>query len=147
MMQGKSSLNAGAVPYIPSWKKSSDMESKSTKKIVGSEKHDCGEAAAYQLPDNASLEQSLEKLHVSDEASVHSYKISTEKQSMTDDTNMEICFLMTRFPGYSEKTLAELLDFNNGDLEDTIDLLEEFEAEHMESPGTSEVRHSGSPSK
>lgn len=130
MMQGKSGLNADAAPYIPISKNLSDGDSKSAKGV--SEKSDGGwKAATHQLQNNVSLEQSLEKLGVSDESSsvlVQHFETSVaEKQSMTDDANIVIDFLMSRFPDYSAESLSEFLDFNDGDLEEAIDLLEEFE--------------------
>ena len=122
MMQGKSSLNAYAVPYVPISKKSCIGESWAANKIVGfsGKSEDVGVAAGCHFPGNVSQEQSLEKLQVSDET------YASEKLSMMDDSN-KVEFLVWRFRGYCPESLSDFLKFNNGDLYDTIDFLEEFE--------------------
>lgn len=146
-MLGKSSLNADAAPYVPVSKKS-DGDDEAAKDVMGySEKGE--EAVCYQLPDNVSLEQSLVDLHVSDKLSsdkvdsyysdrnaIHEETSAAEKQSFTDDSNMTVDFLMSQFPGYSAESLAEFLDFNNGNLVDTVDWLEEFEVQLIYSDPT-----------
>ena len=97
-------------------------ESIAANNIVGfsGKSEDIGVAAGCHFSGNVSLEQSLEKLHVSDET------YASEKLSMTDDSS-KVDFLMWRFHGYCPESLADFLKFNNGDLFDTIGFLEEFE--------------------
>lgn len=148
MMQGKSLLNPYATPYVPLSKAipgvSFERENKATQKILGdAERNEVIENSAdYHLPDSVSLDydiQGLEKLIVSNESS---RKIGdlwnsgdtfqdaiplSEKQSAMDDPNLIMDLLSSMFPNISLESLAELLNANHGDLNQTIDVLEQLE--------------------
>lgn len=148
MMQGKSLLNPYATPYVPLSKVipgvSFERENKATQKILGdAERNEVIENSAdYHLPDSVSLDydiQGLEKLIVSNESS---RKIGdlwnsgdtfqdaiplSEKQSAMDDPNLIMDLLSSMFPNISLESLAELLNANHGDLNQTIDVLEQLE--------------------
>lgn len=144
-MQGKSSLNADAAPYVPLSKNSAGNNDASTKAVSVSEKSaDVGDAVGCLLPDNVFLGQSLAKPHISDEASSERsiiHNSDAENQSMMDDRNMAIDLMMNSFSDYSEKSITELLDFCEGDVVTAMDMLEHLENEGTESPGASGMQY------
>ncbi|XP_010916336.1 uncharacterized protein [Elaeis guineensis] len=145
MMQRKSLLNPYATPYVPLSKivpgVSSERENRAT--LCDSENNEIIEKSAdYQLPDSVSVDydiQGLEKLEVSDEPSS---KIGdpwnsddtfqdviprSEKQSAVEDSTLIVELLSSMFPDISIESLAELFNANQGDLNQTIYVLEQLE--------------------
>ncbi|KAG1330602.1 polyadenylate-binding protein-interacting protein 6 [Cocos nucifera] len=160
MMQGKSLLNPYATPYVPLSKVipgvSFERENKATKKILGDAENNevIENSADYQLPDSVSVDydvQGLEKLKVSNESpgkigdpwnSDDTFQDAiplSEKQSAVDDPNMMMDLLSSLFPNISMESLAELLNANHGDLNQTIDVLEQLEDEGDEVGNSAET--------
>lgn len=160
MMQGKSLLNPYATPYVPLSKVmagvSFERENKPAQKILGdSENSEIIETSAdYQLPDSVSVDydiEGLEKVKVSDESSSKicdpwnsddTYQDvipRSEKQSAMDDPNLIMESLSSMFPNISIESLAELFNANHGDLNQTIDVLEQLEYEGDELENSAET--------
>ncbi|XP_010926064.2 uncharacterized protein [Elaeis guineensis] len=160
MMQGKSLLNPYATPYVPLSNVipgvSFERDNKATKKILGDAENNevIENSADYQLLDSVSVDydvQGLEKRNASDESSRKigdpwnsDYTFqdaipSSEKQSAVDDPNMVMDWLSSMFPNISMESLAELLNANHGDLNQTIDVLEQLEYEGDEMENSAEA--------
>ncbi|KAJ6829498.1 polyadenylate-binding protein-interacting protein 6-like [Iris pallida] len=123
-MQGRSGLNPHAAPYTPLPKNLPGMslggdDDKASKKTseISHNSEDVEMAGSCQLPASASVQ-------VSDELSskMNQFSFVDEESNMMDDLD----YLSTKFPNYSTGTLISL-DFNQGDLDNTVFMLEGFE--------------------
>ncbi|KAJ6838687.1 polyadenylate-binding protein-interacting protein 6-like [Iris pallida] len=138
-MQGKFLLNPHATPYVPLQKNlpgvnggDDDKASKKTSEISDNSE-DVGMARSCQLPASASVQ-------VSDElfSKMNQFSFLNEESDMMDDLDS----LSTMFPNYSTECLIELLNANQGDLRNTVVMLEELEDDSdvtRQFPASSEV--------
>ena len=80
----------------------------------GTEKHQVAEASALKShPDHGSLMQNPDEM--------------TDKQIMDEEFDMDLEYLRMTFPGLSNESLLDVYLANNGDLEATVDMLNQLE--------------------
>lgn len=145
-MQGKFLLNPHATPYVPLQKNFPGVslggdDAKVPKKTSGKSDNseDVGLAGSCQLPASASVQ-------VSDDLSprMNDFSFLDEESDMMDALDS----LSTRFPNYSTESLIALLNANQGDLRNTVDMLEELEDDGdvtQDFPESSEVHNNSVP--
>ncbi|XP_008806264.2 polyadenylate-binding protein-interacting protein 6 [Phoenix dactylifera] len=160
MMQGKSLLNPYATPYVPLSKViagvSFERGNKATQEILGDaeNKEVIEKSADYQLADSDSVDYDVQHLGNLEASNESSRKIGdpwnsddtfqdviplSKKQSVMDDPNLIMDLLSSLFPNISIESLAELLNANHGDLNQTIDVLEQLEYEGDEVENSAET--------
>ncbi|WOK94175.1 hypothetical protein Cni_G02877 [Canna indica] len=139
-MQGKSVLNPFATPYVPLSKLSSGSREEVTGKMIDPfvNNDSIDKSIEYQLPESFSLDydiQSFQQLNLSGESSSkmgqHKYSDDPfpDEISEWDAPNVMLNSLSSMFPDISVEYLAELLAVNQGDFNETIDVLQQFECD------------------
>ncbi|XP_022755279.1 polyadenylate-binding protein-interacting protein 5-like isoform X2 [Durio zibethinus] len=152
MKPGVSSLNPYAASYIPLAKRESnnDVISKDIKPgdetawfepslhfahnpqyssasldtlTHGTEKHQVAEASAL-------------KSHSAHGSLMHNPNEMTDKHIMDEEFDMDLEFLRMTFPGLSNESLLDVYLANNGDLETSVDMLNQLEMYTVESSET-----------
>ncbi|XP_042429948.1 polyadenylate-binding protein-interacting protein 6-like [Zingiber officinale] len=138
MMQGKSTLNPFATPYVPLTKlpfETRDGSSEKTTAAAGNNET-TENSLEHQLPESFSFNydiQSFQKLSLSGESSskVGEFNNPTFPDDLgkLDDSIAILDCLSSAFPDISLDYLSELLAINQGDFNDTIDALQQFESD------------------
>ncbi|XP_042425263.1 polyadenylate-binding protein-interacting protein 6-like [Zingiber officinale] len=138
MMQGKSTLNPFATPYVPLTKlpfETRDGSSEKTTAAAGNNET-IENSLEHQLPESFSFNydiQSFQKLSLSGESSskVGEFNNPTFPDDLgkLDDSIAILDCLSSAFPDISLDYLSELLAINQGDFNDTIDALQQFESD------------------
>lgn len=126
MMQGKSTLNPFATPYVP------------LSKLPPGNDEAIENSLELQLPESFSFNydiQSFQKLGLSVESSskVGEFNDPTfpDELGKLEDTIAILDCLSSAFPDISLDYLSELLAINQGDFSDTIDALQQLEVKFI----------------
>ncbi|XP_074557061.1 uncharacterized protein LOC141813052 [Curcuma longa] len=138
MMQGKSTLNPFATPYVPLSKlpfETRDGFSEKTTAPPGNNEA-IENSLELQLPESFSFNydiQSFQKFSLSGESSskVGEFNDATFPNELgkLDDSIAILDCLSSAFPDISLDYLSELLAINQGDFNDTIDALQQLESD------------------
>lgn len=133
-MQGKSTLNPFATPYVPILKIQSETRVEASEETTGPPGNN--EAIKKSLEPQLFYSfdcdiQSFGKLDVSGESSSKGDQrlddTFSDELSKLDDFSAILEYLSSMFPDISSDYLAELLAINQGDFNDTIDALQQLE--------------------
>ncbi|CAN1346813.1 Polyadenylate-binding protein-interacting protein 6 [Linum perenne] len=124
MKRGTSSLNPYAASYVPIYKREVGEHTQAPRLV----------AKALQSGDHNflyGLEHASEmKSHYGQGfygSSSQSSDVKIDKQMMDEESDMDLEFLQMSFPSVSSESLLDVYDANNGDLENTIEMLNELE--------------------
>ncbi|KAF8400746.1 hypothetical protein HHK36_014046 [Tetracentron sinense] len=150
-----SSLNPYAASYVPILKREAEVENKTFKLTAEDPKSDNVTAWSKpsskahkkmiqnELPDKAYPNFNIhgnEKLLVAENFTQKNHQSRgshdswsrnpsdmTEKQHMNEDFEMDLAYLSITFPGMSDQSLADVYSANGGDLEASVDMLNQLE--------------------
>ncbi|GMI89180.1 INCREASED POLYPLOIDY LEVEL IN DARKNESS 1, CTC-interacting domain 5 [Hibiscus trionum] len=152
MKPGASSLNPYAASYIPLARREANDNSKANDIKLDNETawFEHSSHFAHNLNyNNASLdsvtrgtkkphfaEASVQKNHFARSSLVQSQEEITDKQIMDVEFDMDLEYLRMTFPGLSNESLLDIYFANSGDLEATVDMLNQLETHPVESSGT-----------
>ncbi|KAL5576402.1 hypothetical protein UlMin_018101 [Ulmus minor] len=132
MKAGFSSLNPYAAAYIPLSKREAAPTQRTS--IPGNVwPGNSGETAQNQYQRNASFGSGA---HITGErygSSSQSVNELLQKQLLDEQFDMELEYLKMTFPGLSDQSLADVYVANRGDLDATIDMLNQLEFHTVES--------------
>ncbi|CAL9180568.1 unnamed protein product [Musa hybrid cultivar] len=137
MKRVKSDLNPHAAPYIPCSKLFSGTIYKSAEMAISPGKYKATKKPMeYQLPNSLNYDtKDFERLSLSSELASkigqHNYSDNTfqDESSGWDASYVKLDPLSSMFPDISVEYLAAILAANQGDLRETIDVLQEFKYE------------------
>ncbi|CAL9771556.1 unnamed protein product [Musa acuminata subsp. burmannicoides] len=137
MKRVKSDLNPHAAPYIPRSKLFSGTIYKSAEMAISPGKYKATKKPLeYQLPNSLNYDtKDFERLNLSSELASkigqHNYSDNTfqDESSGWDASYVKLDPLSSMFPDISVEYLAAILAANQGDLRETIDVLQEFKYE------------------
>ncbi|CAI0414848.1 unnamed protein product [Linum tenue] len=124
MKPGNSSLNPYAASYIPLFRRevvehtqSPGMVAKAPQSGNRNVWYGPGYAAENRQHGGHGVYGSSSQLHDG----------RTNKQIMDEESDFELEFLQMTFPGVSSESLMDVYAANNGDLENTVDMLNQLE--------------------
>ncbi|KAF5482078.1 hypothetical protein F2P56_002673 [Juglans regia] len=144
MKQGTSSLNPNAASYIPLFKQGANIEGK----VSGSTTEDSlknGYKTSWSgCPPEGYSGIDQRYLQAGMDYGIHGFKGPlignefmekglptsselTKKHSIDEDSEMDMAYLTIMFPNMSEQSLADVYSANAGDLEASIEMLNELE--------------------
>ncbi|XP_058074701.1 polyadenylate-binding protein-interacting protein 6-like isoform X2 [Magnolia sinica] len=112
-------------------KQVADSENKATIITSGDDSKSHEETAHAQLtnveepPNPKDSSQKGPNIHGSEIP--HNPSVGAEKHTLVEDFEMELAYLGTQFPGLSEQSLADVYFANDGDLDASIDMLNQLE--------------------
>lgn len=92
-----------------------------------------------QFPENSKLKG--HNIYVSPGSSSQNRSDITGKQAMNDDFDMDLAYLQMTFPGISDDSLSDAYMANKGDLEATLDMINELESteDSLDLPDTLDI--------
>lgn len=142
--QGMSSLNPNAELYIPLNKQEAKDENEVSGLTTEDSLKDGYKTTWYSCPPkgNSGIDESYLQADAdcevhgfkgllidndSTEKGVHSSSELTKKHCIEEDPEMDLTYLAVMFPNLSEQSLADVYSVNGGDLEASIDMLNELE--------------------
>jgi len=142
--QGMSSLNPNAELYIPLNKQEAKDENEVSGLTTEDSLKDGYKTTWYSCPPkgNSGIDESYLQADAdcevhgfkgllidndSTEKGVHSSSELTKKHCIEEDPEMDLIYLAVMFPNLSEQSLADVYSVNGGDLEASIDMLNELE--------------------
>ncbi|KAJ0962753.1 hypothetical protein J5N97_027875 [Dioscorea zingiberensis] len=156
MMAGKSVLNPYATPYVPLSEMFSGMKfeenvagkgmSTDFEKKKTAESPVAGSSTSFAKAEASKIGQHSGSSYM--HTPFHEEAVGFEDFGAVNDHALVMETLCSMFPDISVESLAEVFHVNNGDLSETIDMLEQFEGEGFDSgdlPETSEMRSNFDP--
>ncbi|KAF8393318.1 hypothetical protein HHK36_021559 [Tetracentron sinense] len=150
-----SSLNPYAASYVPLSKRKADEENKAS--TMTPEYFTSGDGTVCSKPPSEGHRETkqnynpgenfydfnihgIQKLHISEDFSQKRHPVrgshniwsrnpsdKREKQNMDEDFEMDMAYLAITFPGISDDSLADVYSANGGDLEASVDMLNQLE--------------------
>lgn len=144
MKQGTSSLNPNAASYIPLFKQGAEIEGKVSGLTTEDSLRNGYKTSWSQYPPKGYSGIDQRYLQAGMDYDTHGFKGSligngfmekglptsselTKKHSIDDDSEMDMAYLTIMFPNMSEQSLADVYSANAGDLEASIEMLNELE--------------------
>ena len=142
MKGGTSSLNPYAASYIPLSRRgisdgNKDFEITTSASKIGDEGLKPASATThnqYQMAPQSCIQGNvLDDFKLKDQTVYGNYGLSsfpdelTEKHKSDDDSDMDLTYLQMTFPGVSDDSLSDVYLINKGDLDATVDMLNQLE--------------------
>ncbi|CAN1837889.1 Polyadenylate-binding protein-interacting protein 5 [Linum perenne] len=139
MKRGTSSLNPYAASYVPIYKREVGEHTQAPRlvaKALQSGDHNflyglehASESQQHEYYSSFTATSTV-KSHYGQGfygSSSQSSDVKIDKQMMDEESDMDLEFLQMSFPSVSSESLLDVYDANNGDLENTIEMLNELE--------------------
>ncbi|XP_062089440.1 polyadenylate-binding protein-interacting protein 5-like [Humulus lupulus] len=133
MKPGVSTLNPYAAAYIPLSKRELEPALMSPNQHY----HNASFEGSFHVPAEQFSQDVFsvrnQPLHSSFGGSSQNVNVGLEKQILDEEFDIDLDFLQMTFPGLSEQSLAGVYLANKGDLEATVDMLNQLEFHTVES--------------
>ncbi|KAL2897695.1 Polyadenylate-binding protein-interacting protein 6 [Bienertia sinuspersici] len=124
MSSGTSTLNPYADSYVPISKREVNNEDKDSKTVP----REAPAVSDFHPTTVDDYKLKGQQVDASDVVVSSEHSHETESKFVDEESEMDLAYLQMVFPGVSDQSLADVYNFNRGDLESAMDMLTDLES-------------------